>query len=160
MLSFRYKKVAEFTMYAGSRSGAVLQDISDLHPSDFWGNEIIETESLYKEVMFAFFDDNWIKVLPHNYSFRYRQRYNLIEIFLEDEKTWIPFAYGNKEKLVLKLGLTTFGNVNLTNMGQKRILNCDETCWSAFNYAGIPSLGLLKDKRVKIAWCNMHYTFY
>lgn len=159
-LSFRSVKVADFGIYAGSRQGAVLQDLCGVCPSDFWADEISEIESLYKNIMLLFYNDGWLKVMPYKDTFRYRQKCDAIEIYVEERKAWIPFACGTKEQLTLKLGLVYYGKFGLFKTTNKRMLNCDETCWSAFHYAGISSMSLMKDRRLKIAWCNMHYIFY
>jgi len=150
--------VKEFAMYTGSRKGAVMRDTSDIDPSQLWADEIIRKENFCKEIMLAFVDENRLNILPYNYSYRYRQENKLIEIYNVEQNKWIPFAYGDKNKLVLKLGLTGIGNDMYFR--KRRSLNHDETAYGAFNYAGLPSGYSLKDKESKIAWCNIHYTFY
>lgn len=156
VLSFRYAEVKEFTMYTGSRKGAVISNTSGIRPSDLWTDEIVKKESLYREMMLTFIDDAWLSIFPYNYSFRYRQKNSVIEILDTQYGRWIPFAYGDKNRLVLKLGLT---GIDERHTGKKRSLNHDETCWGAFNYAGLPSMSSLKSKHSRIAWCNIHYTF-
>lgn len=157
VLSFRYSQVQEFVMYTGSRRGAVTCDTAGVKPHDFWANEIQEKENLYKEMGVVFIDDTRLRIIPHGYFYRYRLRDGVIEIQTSGYNGWIPFAYGDRNKLTIRLGLT--GIVDIRGMGKKRSLNYDETCWGAFNYAGLSTLSLLKDKKAKIAWCNIHYTF-
>jgi hypothetical protein len=157
VLSFRYSQVQEFVMYTGSRRGAVTCDTADMKPYELWSDEIEEKENLYKEMGLVFIDDTRLRIMPHNYFYKYRLKGGIIEVLISEYDEWVPFAYGDRNKLTIRLGLT--GIVDLRGMDKKRSLNRDETCWSAFNYAGLPTLSLLKDKKAKIAWCNIHYTF-
>lgn len=157
ILSFRYSQVQEFVMYTGSRKGAVLCDTADVKPSDLWADEIKEKENMYKEMGLVFIDNTRLKITPHNYFYRYRSKDGVIEILVSEYDEWIPFAYGDKNKLTIRLGLTDI--VDIRGMKRKRCRNYDETCRGAFNYAGLPTLSLLNNKKAKIAWCNIHYTF-
>lgn len=159
-LVLRSVKVTDFEMYSGSKKGAVSQDLSDVCPSDFWADEILEIDTLYKDTVLLFYDDGWLRVMPYNDTFRYRQVRDCIEIYIEEKRAWVPFAYGCREKLTLKLGLLYFRKMGLFNKANKLMQNCDQNCASAFRYAKIPSMDLFKDHRSKIVWCNMHYVFY
>lgn len=156
ILSFRYSQVQEFVMYTGSRKGAVTCVTEGIRPLDLWRDEIKEKENLYKEMGLVFIDDTRLKITPHGYFYRYRLNDGVVEILTSESDDWIPFAYGNRNKLTIKLGLT---GVDIQGKEKKRSLNSDETCWGAFNYAGLSTLSLLKNKNEKIAWCNIHYTF-
>lgn len=157
VLSFRYSQVQEFVIYTGSRKGAVSFDTAGVRPNDLWADEIEKKENLYKEMGLVFIDDTQLKIIPHNYFYSYRINREVIEIFVSGSGEWVPFAYGNKNKLTIRLGLT--GIMDIRGIGKKRTLNYNETCWGAFNYAGLPTLSQLKDKKSKVAWCNIHYTF-
>ncbi len=156
ILSFRYSQVHEFVMYTGSRKGAVACVTDGVEPSDLWKEEIKEKENLYKEMGVVFIDDTRLKIIPHDYFYRYRLKGDIIEILTSAHHQWVPFAYGDRNKLTIKLGLT---GVGMRGMEKRRSLNNDETCWGAFNYAGLSTLSRLKNKDQKIAWCNIHYTF-
>lgn len=156
ILSFRYSQIQEFVMYTGSRKGAVTCGTDGVKPADLWRNEIKEKENLYKEMGLVFIDDTRLKIIPHGYFYRYRLKDGVIEILTSGYDGWVPFAYGDRNKLTIKLGLT---GVDIRGREKKRSLNNDETCWGAFNYAGLSTLSLLKNKKEKIAWCNIHYTF-
>lgn len=157
VLSFRYAKVQDFEIYEGSRKGAVKCEVADRKPSDFWVDEIREKENLYKEMQVVFLNDYRLKIFPYGYLFSYRQRNGAIEVFVTDTGKWEPFAYGGYDKLRMKLGLTCVAND--WGIGKKRSLNCDETSWGAFNYAGMHTYSLLKNSKTKVAWCNIHYVF-
>lgn len=157
VLSYRYSQIQEFVMYAGSRKGAVTCDTAGVEPYDLWADEIKEKENLYREMGLVFIDDTRLKVIPHNYYYRYRLNNGVVEVLISEYDEWVPFAYGDKNRLTIRLGLT--GIVDIRGIGKKRSLNYDETCWGAFNYAGLSTFSLLKDKTSKIAWCNIHYTF-
>ena len=157
VLSFRYSQIQEFVMYTGSRKGAVSCDTADVKPHDLWADEIAEKENLYKEMGLVFIDDTRLKIIPHNYFYSYRMNGEVMEILSSEYNEWIPFAYGDRNKLTIKVGLTGIGDIQ--GIRRKRSLNFSETCLGAFNYAGLPTLSLLKDKKTKIAWCNIHYTF-
>lgn len=157
VLSFRYSQIQEFVMYTGSRRGAITCDTAGVNPSDLWADEIEKKENLYKNMGLVFVDDTRLKIIPHNYFYNYRVNCGIIEVLISGSGEWIPFAYGNMNKLTIRLGLT--GIMNFRGIGKKRVLNDNETCWGAFNYAGLPTLSQLKDKKSKIAWCNIHYTF-
>lgn len=157
VLSFRYSQIQEFVIYTGSRKGAMAYDTAGVKPYDLWGDEIQKKENLYKEMELVFLDDTRLKVIPHGYFYTYRLNNGVVEVLASGDDKWIPFAYGSKNKLTIRLGLT--GIMDPQGMGKKRALNNDETCWGAFNYAGLSTFSLLKDKKAKIAWCNIHYTF-
>ena len=157
VLSFRYSQIQEFVMYTGSRKGAVTCDIESVRPYDLWAEEIQEKENLYREMGVVFIDDTRLKITPYDYFYKYRLRGRVIEILNTGDNIWVPFAYGDRNKLTIRLGLT--GIVDIGVMEKKRSLNWDETCWGAFNYAGLSTLSLLKNSKTKIAWCNIHYTF-
>ncbi|GAB6121968.1 hypothetical protein [Dysgonomonas termitidis] len=157
ILSFRHSQIKEFVMYTGSRKGAITCDITEVRPSDLWKDEIEEKENLYKEMRVIFIDDSRLKIMPYGYFYRYRMRNGVVEILVSGKDKWIPFAYGNRDKLTIRLGLT--GIVDISGVEKKRSLNYNETCWSAFNYAGLSTLSLLKNEKKKIAWCNIHYVF-
>lgn len=156
ILSFRYSQVQEFVMYEGSRKGAIVCNTAGVEPSDLWANEIETKENIYKEMELVFIDENRLNILPHNYFYSYRMKNGIVEVLVSGNE-WIPFAYGDKNRLTIRLGLT--GIVYINDMEKKRSLNYDETCRGAFNYAGLSTLSLLKNKKTKIAWCNIHYTF-
>jgi len=145
-------------MYTGSRKGAITCDTSGVKPHDLWADEIEEKENLYKEMGVVFIDDTRLKITPHDYYHRYRQNGGIIEVLSSEHDEWIPFAYGNRNKLTIIQGLTGIGDV--WGIKKKRSVNYNETCWGAFNYAGLSTLSQLKDKKVKIAWCNIYYTFH
>lgn len=157
LLSFRYSQVREFVMYAGSRKGAVTCDTAGVEPRDLWAAEIEEKENLYKGMSLVFIDNTRLKVLPHDSLYTYRIKTGVVEIQVSGYDRWVPFAYGDRDKLTIRQGLT--GVVDIRGMEKKRSLNTGETCWGAFNYAGLSTLSMLKGKNTKIAWCNIHYTF-
>lgn len=157
VLSFRHSQIQEFVMYSGSRRGAVSCDITGVKPSDLWKDEIEEKENLYKEMKLIFIDDTRLKIVPHGYFYKYRLKDGAVEVLFSGNNEWLPFAYGDRNKLTMRLGLT--GIVDAWGIKKKRSLNYDETCWGAFNYAGLPTLSLLKHEKRKIVWCNIHYTF-
>jgi len=144
-------------MYTGSSRGAVTCDTAGVEPYELWGDKIEEKENLYKEMGLVFIDDTRLRITPHDYFYKYRINNGIVEVLVSEYDVWIPFAYGDRNKLTIRLGLT--GIMGFWGMDRKRSLNRDETCWSAFNYAGLSTLSLLKDKKAKIAWCNIHYTF-
>ncbi|MBB4035326.1 hypothetical protein GGR21_001215 [Dysgonomonas hofstadii] len=158
LLSFRYAHVQEFVMYTGSRKGAVTCDTTGVEPHDLWADEMKEKENLYKEMGLVFIDDTRLKITPYEHYHIYRLNNGVLEILSPELDKWIPFAYGNRNKLTIIQGLTGIGDI--WGVKKKRSLNCNETCWGAFNYAGLSSLSLLKDKKAKIAWCNIYYTFH
>ena len=158
ILSFRYSQVQEFVMYAGSRKGAIACDTDGVQPSDLWAKEIEAKENMYREMELVFIDDTRLKIAPHDHFYTYRMRNGVIEVFASGYNGWVPFAYGDRNKLTIRLGLTGIVH-NISGIEKKRSLNYDETCRGAFNYAGLSTRSLLKNKKTKIAWCNIHYTF-
>lgn len=157
VLSFRHSEIKEFKVYAGSRKGAIELDTSEFDPENIWKKYLVQKESLYQELMVAFVDDTTLCFFPEKYTYTYRLENGVLQIYDTRQNDWITFAYGDKQKLVIKQGLTGIGQDLYFN--QCRTKNNDETCFGAFNYAGINSLSYLKDKKTTIAWCNVHYTF-
>lgn len=157
VLSFRHSEIKEFKVYAGSRKGAVELDTSAIYPIHIWGKYLIQKESLCQELLLAFLDDNTLCFFPEKYTYTYQLKNGVLQIYDTRQGNWVNFAYGNKEKLIIKQGLTGIGQDLYFN--RCRVKNNDETCFGAFNYAGINSLSYLKDKKTTIAWCNVHYTF-
>lgn len=157
VLSFRHSEIKEFKVYAGSRKGAVELDTSAIYPIHIWGKYLIQKESLCQELLLAFLDNNTLCFFPEKYTYTYQLKNGVLQIYDTRQGNWVNFAYGNKEKLIIKQGLTGIGQDLYFN--RCRVKNNDETCFGAFNYAGINSLSYLKDKKTTIAWCNVHYTF-
>lgn len=157
VLSFRNSEIKEFKVYAGSRKGAVELDSSDFCPVNIWRKYFIQKETLYQDLMVGFLDDNTLCLFPERYTYTYRLRNGVLQIYNTHRSEWINFAYGDRMKLVFKQGLTSFGQD--LYFDQCRVKDNDETCFGAFNYAGVNSLSYLKDKKTTIAWCNVHYTF-
>lgn len=157
VLSFRHSEIKEFKVYAGSRKGAIELDSSEFDPTNIWEKYLVQKESLYQELMVAFIDNTTLCFFPEKYTYTYRLRNGVLQIYNTWQGDWLNFAYGNKEKLVIKQGFTSVGQD--LSFRQCRIKNNEETCFGALNYAGVNSLSYLKDKKKTIAWCNVHYTF-
>lgn len=153
LLSFRYSEVKEFRMYTGEKDKAKVCDTSHLKPQDLWAEEITRKDSFYKEMLLIFVDDGKLSILPYNYSFSYRLENRIIKIYSHDHSCWIPFAYTDGLKVVLKLGLSCLDN------HKRRIVNYDETESRVLDYAGLSSIHSLKGLNTGIAWCNIHYIF-
>ena len=157
VLSFKRSEIKEFKMFAGSNKGAVELDTSGYDPKKIWRNHISPKESFCKEMMLGFINNNTLCFFPDKYIYQYKLENRVLQIFDTMQNKWLVFAYGDKDKLVIKQGLTGIGKGQCFN--QYRVKNNDETCFGVFNYAGIYSLSFLKDKQAMIAWCNVHYTF-
>lgn len=157
ILSFRCAEIKEFKMFVGSNKGAVELSTSDYDPKKIWKNYIVPKEVLCKEMMLGFINENSLCFFPDKYTYQYKLENGVLQIFNMVQNEWVAFAYGDKDKLVIKQGLTNIAKRRGFN--QYRVKNNDETCFGAFNYAGIYSLSFLKDKQATIAWCNVHYTF-
>ena len=157
ILSFRHSVIKEFKVYTGSRKGAVELDSSEFDPMAIWKQYIVQKKNICKELMLAFIDDTTLAFFPEKYTYTYRFENGVLQIYNTIHNSWNNFAYGDRNKLVIKQGLTGVGK-ELSFM-QRRAKNRDETCFGALNYAGVNSLSYLKDKKATIAWCNVHYTF-
>lgn len=157
VLSFRYSEIKEFRMYSGSRRGAVELDTSIFDPMNIWKDYIVQKRNLYQDLMLIFIDDTTLTFFPDKYKYKYKLENEILQIYNAHDNEWTNFAYGNRDKLIIKQGLACSGKDSYFD--RRRAKNEDETCYSAFNYAGIPSLSYLKDKQSMIAWCNVHYTF-
>lgn len=153
VLSFRYSEVKEFRMYSGTKDRTKVCDTSLLNPQDLWPDEITKQDSFYKDMMLIFVDDAKLSILPYNYSFSYRLENRIIKIYSHEHSLWIPFAYTDGQKVVLKLGLSCLNNI------KRRIVNYDETESRVLDYAGLSSIHSLKGLNTEIAWCNIHYIF-
>lgn len=144
-------------MFEGSRKGAVEIETSGLDPKNIWIDYIGVDDSYFKHSILIFLDDSKLCFLPGRYTYEYRFEKGLLKVFDTQQNNWIVFAYGDMRKLVVMKGLTwvekQYGLI------KQRLKNNDETCSGAFDFAGISSKLLLKDKQAKIAWCNIHYTF-
>ncbi|MDR2955396.1 MAG: hypothetical protein LBV43_09970 [Prevotella sp.] len=110
VLSYHYAELKEFSMDKGLRKDAVISNNTRLN------------------------------LFPHNYSFRYRQKNNVIGIPDTQYNKWIHFAYSDRNKSILKQDLTGIENRHVID--KIRSLNYDEICWSALNYAGLSSMSL------------------
>ncbi len=152
-LSFRYSEIKEFRIYTDSENRVKVCDTSQLSPTDFWPEEIKQKESFYKELLLIFVNDTKLSIIPHHYSFNYRLKDKIIEIYCQECGRWLPFAYTDGRKVILKLGLVYF------DKNKRRIVNYDETKSGALDYAGLSSIRSLKGLRTEIAWCNIHYVF-
>lgn len=157
VLSLRNRQIKEFKMFSGSNRGAMEIETSGLDPNKLWVDYINNVDSCYENLVFAFIDDSRLCLFPDKCMYIYRFDKGALQIYNTHQQEWVTFAHGDKNKLVIRKGLTHVEKQYETN--KCRIKSTDETCFSAFNYAGFPSLSLLKDKQAKIAWCNLHYTF-
>lgn len=157
VLSLRNRQIKEFKMFSGSNRGAMEVETTGLDPKRFWVDYIKNVDSCYKNLVFAFIDDSRLCLFPDKCMYKYKFEKGALLIYDTQQEKWITFAHGDKNKLVIRKGLT---HVEKQYEKKKcRIKSTDETCFGAFNYAGCYSLSLLKDKQAKIAWCNLHYTF-
>ncbi|WP_165020268.1 MULTISPECIES: hypothetical protein [unclassified Dysgonomonas] len=157
VLSLRNRQIKEFKMFTGSNRGAMELETSDLDLKRLWFDYIRNVDTCYRDLVFAFIDESRLCLFPDKNMYKYRFEKGALQIYNAQKEEWITFAHGDKTKLVIRKGLTHVEKQHKTN--KCRVKSSDETCFGAFNYAGFPSLSLLKDKQAKIAWCNLHYTF-
>lgn len=157
VLSFRHCKIKEFKMFEGSRKGAVEIKTSGLDPKKLWVDYMGGEDSYFEHTMLVFIDDSKLCLMPEKYTYKYRFEKGALKVYDTQQSGWVTFAYGDKNKLVVVKGLTRVEK--LSGSDKLRIKNNEETFSGAFTYAGISSMSVMKDKRAKIYWCNVHYTF-
>lgn len=158
ILSFRYSIVKDFKVYKKSRINPLEFDISEYRPTDLWAEEIVKKENFCKDLILAFIDDSRLCILPDKHSYNYRFGNGVLQIYDIQQKEWIPFAYGDENKLVITQQLTSIGNASLQrewfsnkqNEIFNNVLNCSN---------GIPATSKFKDNKDLVAWCNIHYVF-
>ncbi len=157
VLSFRHCQIKEFKMFAGSKKGAVELETSGLDPKKLWVDYIGVEDSYFEHSMLVFINDSKLCFMPERYTYEYRFEKGALKVYDTQQGEWVTFAYGDRNKLVVVKGLTRVEK--LYGSDKLRIKNNEETFSGAFAYAGISSMSLLKDKKAKISWCNVHYTF-
>jgi len=154
-LSFTNCKIKEFKMFEGSCKGSLEIETSEFDVKKIWSNYL--RIPYFEDSMLIFIDDYKLCIMPEKHIYEYRFEKGALKVYDIQQCEWLTFGYGNRNKLVVVKELTKIER--LYQSTRLIVSNIGEDLTKTFRYAGISSINEVKDKRTKIYWCNIHYTF-